>query len=102
MKLNVEVNADETMEEIKAMADEFLVSFVNKYFSYVYVFITILVISLVLTSCCGAYLALWCHQLCNCRRCRCLGSECGREKEIREHKDEDWRYSSASAHETFI
>ena len=103
MKLNVQVDADDTMEEIKAMADEFLVGFANKYLSYLYVFIAIIVITLVLTSCFGAYLAIWCHHLCGCRRCRCcLGSECGQEQETSEHKDENWRYSSANDDETFI
>ena len=100
MKLNVEVNADDTVDEIKALANEFLVDFATKYLSYLYVFIGIFVVVLVLTSCCGAFLAIWLHSLCNCRRCRCcFGSECGREQEP---KERDWRYSYEDDDETFI
>ena len=82
MKLNVDVNADETLEDLKVLADEFLGDLLTGYLPYLYLLIVVLVISLVLTSCCGALLAIRLHRSCHCRRCRCcFWIECGREQE---------------------
>ena len=89
MKLNVEVNADDTVEELKTLADEFLVDLSTKYLSYLYAFIGILVIILVLTSCCGTYMAIWLHRSCHCQRFRCcFGIECDRVNEPQQHEKE--------------
>ena len=98
MKFNVEVNADDTVEELKTMANEFLADIMTKYLPLLFLFLAILVITLVLTSCCGFYLAIWLHRSCHCRRFRCcFWVECGREHKQQQQKqkqnERQWRYN---------
>ena len=82
MKFHVEVNPDETIDDIKEMADQFIAELFSKYMPFVFLFMVILTIILILTSCCGAYLAIWLHKACHCRQFRCcFWIECNREDE---------------------
>ena len=83
MKLDIEVNADDTVEELKQMADELIAGLAATYLPYLYLFLVMFVVILVLTSCCGVYLAIWLHRKCHCRQCRCcFWVECGRDEEL--------------------
>ena len=83
MKLDIEVNADDTVEELKEMADELIAGLAANYLPYLFLFLGMFVIILVLTSCCGVYLAIWLHRSCHCRKFRCCcWIECGRDQEL--------------------
>ena len=90
MKFNVEVNTDESAEEIKALADKLLSDLVTKYLPYVLLSVGILAIILIFTTCCGAYLALWLHRTCHRPGRRCCFND-SVEKQ-RQKERESWLY----------
>ena len=91
------MDTDDTIEELRSMADEFIADLTNRYLPFFFLFMVILVIILVLTSCCGFYLAIWLHRSCHCKRFRCcFRIECDREDKQRKRKQyqskKQWNY----------
>lgn len=106
MKLKIDVNADETLDDLKVLIDDFVRDLLTGYVPYLYIFVVLIVIVLVLTSCCGGLLALWLHRACHCRRCRCcFWVECGREQQQQEHhrqKQRLCRYRDQNDDEIYV
>lgn len=103
MKFHVDVNPDETIEDIKALADQFIGELFSKYMPILFLFMIILVIILILTSCCGAYIAIWLHKSCHCRAFRCcFWVECGRDEEQTYRRKKRRRRSCSKSDEVFV
>ena len=90
MKFNVEVDPDESAEEIKAMADKIISELTTKYLPYLLLAIGTLAIIFILTTCCGAYLALWLHRSCHGPGRRCCFSSSSEQQ--RQKERESWLY----------